>query len=84
MDEFHSRVLRVSGRAESACIIPRPVRRQQQRYYGIHDPHLYLALTEVSMDGLAIHDAEGLFIYLYAAHAQNLGYEGLGELIGKN
>ena len=50
----------------------------------IHDPHLYLALTEASMDGMAIHDAEGLFIYLYAAHAQNLGYEGLGELIGKN
>ena len=36
------------------------------------------------MDGMAIHDAEGLFIYSYAAQAQNLGYEGLGELIGKN
>ncbi len=50
----------------------------------IHDPHLYLALTEASMDGMAIHDAEGLFICRYVAHAQNLGYKGLGELIGKN
>ena len=50
----------------------------------IHDPHLYLALTEASMDGMAICDAEGLFICRYAAHAQNLGYKGLGELTGKN
>ena len=29
----------------------------------IHDPHLYLALTKASLDGMAIYDAEGLFIY---------------------
>ena len=34
----------------------------------IHDPHLYLALTEASMDGMDIHDAEGLFIYAPRTH----------------
>ena len=34
----------------------------------IHDPHLYLALTEASMDGMAIHDTEGLFIFTPRTH----------------
>ena len=42
------------------------------------------AAIESSMDGIAVYNAEGEYLYVNRAYAAANGYEGPGELVGKN
>ncbi|MGZ5545109.1 MAG: PAS domain S-box protein, partial [Limisphaerales bacterium] len=41
------------------------------------------ASVDASMDGIALHDANGTFVYMNQAHAEIYGYKDPNELIGK-
>jgi len=44
--------------------------------------HRHLAAMEASMDGMAILDPDGTFVYVNGAHARIYGYDSPGELLG--
>ncbi|MBI3554598.1 MAG: PAS domain S-box protein [Elusimicrobia bacterium] len=46
--------------------------------------HQQAAAIRASMDGMAIHDEEGRFVYLNDAHARLYGYDRPEDLIGKS
>ena len=48
------------------------------------DPRAHLAAMEGAMDGMAILDGHGVYIYLNQAHAAIYGYDSPAELIGKS
>ncbi len=49
-----------------------------------HDLELQASVIEASMDGIAILDQEGIYIYVNQAHARIFGYDHPDELVGKS
>lgn len=64
--------------------MPKPFER-----YSVNKPqsetdlHKYLAAMEEAMDGMAILDEQGAYLYMNQAHASIYGYDSPAELIGK-